>query len=172
MSELLDTLKSYYETAMKGNFEWRGLYPNNMIQNGKEGVYTCFWFKKGDKYELVKYTVKYEYKIDEKWCCYPDEGVKYYLLYEYRNEFDRKYLLQEPTTESSIFLEKAPDGYLDQCFCNNYGRFCHVYDDEHTAKSAAKYGLLHIIYPMTYVLSDDECEEWNKFVDSVKSKYS
>ena len=82
MSELLERLKAYYTASKSNSFEWHDYYPNNMPDNGKEGSYTFFWFKKKDKFEFLKYTINYMSRCDEEGCSHPEEGTKYYVLHE------------------------------------------------------------------------------------------
>lgn len=160
MGDLVNWLKQLYIKAKEKDFEWKPLYPNNMPCNGKEGIYTEMWFDKDGKYKYVKFTVNYMSRCDADGISHPAEGVKYYVLHELViDDLEEKFEIPEPNNEF-----RWDDGLAS--LVNDYGRFRYVFDDEETAKSVAGNELLHWIYPYTYIMSDEEGAEWNKFIKS------
>lgn len=162
MSNLLETLKQYYLAAKQKQFTWYDLYPNNMPCNGKEGVYTYFWFEREDGWQFLKYTIKYCYRVDEKGMTHSDEPVKYYVLHEYKETLPEQLKIPEPSDRMS--LSKPPEGEFPQEIVNSYGRFRYVFDDEETPKKVVSTELLHILYPYLYILTDEERKAWDKFI--------
>ncbi|MBR1555212.1 MAG: hypothetical protein IJ644_07465 [Oscillospiraceae bacterium] len=164
MSELLERLKAYYTASKSNSFEWHDYYPNNMPDNGKEGSYTFFWFKKKDKFEFLKYTINYMSRCDEEGCSHPEEGTKYYVLHEFRKEYDRILKIPEPSDDCFPLLEEPPEGEFSSDIVNQFGRFRYVFDDEETARKVVSSELFQILYPYLYVLSEEEAQEWNDFI--------
>ncbi len=160
MSELVSWMKELYTKANANNFEWKPVYPNNMICNGVEGLYTDMFFEKDGKYSYLKYTIDYNSRCDAEGMSHPEEGVKYYVLHEYyKTDLDEKFEIPAPTDGNDT------DSDLD-CLVNDYGRFRYVFEDEETAKCVVANELKRMIYPYTYILSDEETEEWNQFLKS------
>lgn len=164
MSSLLEELKRYYLAAKRKSFEWHDVFPNNMPQNGKEGIYTYFWFEKEDGWEFLKFTIQHCHRVDEKGLTHSEEPVKYYVLHELREKYPEHYKIPEPSNDSRL-LEAPSEGEFHPTIVNEYGRFRYVFDDEETAKKVVSSELLHILYPYLYILSDEDKSEWNKFVD-------
>ena len=162
MSELLDWMKDVYTKAKTSDFEWKPVHPNNMICNGIKGLYTDMFFEKDGKYTYLKYTIDYQSRCDEEGCSHPEEGVKYYVLHELRRtDLDEKFEIPPPTE----YRNKDNDlAYL----VNNFGRFRYVFDDEDTAKSVVAHELLMMIYPYTYILSEEELVEWRRHIEENK----
>lgn len=130
-----------------------------MYCNGVEGIYTDMFFKMDNKYKYVKYSIEYMSRCDSDGISHPDEGIKYYVLHELViNDLDEKFEIPEPTGGINFNDDLA-------CLVNNYGRFRYVFDDEETAKNVVKAELLHMIYPYTYMLNDEELNEWKTFLD-------
>ena len=50
MSDLVNWMKNIYIEAKTNDFEWKPIYPNNMIQNGIVGSYTDMFFEKDKGY--------------------------------------------------------------------------------------------------------------------------
>ena len=63
MKDLLKWMKEVYVQAKENNFEWKKIYPNNMVQNGIEGIYTDMFFEVDGKYRYVKYSISVSVKV-------------------------------------------------------------------------------------------------------------
>ena len=162
MSELVEWMKDIYLRARENRFEWKPVHPNNMSCNPVEGIYTDMNFKKDGKYRYLKYTISYESRCDEKGMSHPEEGTKYYVLHELRaDDLEEKIVIPEPSDDFRPFKKNDPATIV-----NNYGRFRYVFDDEETAKKVVCSELVHMIYPYTYILGDEEGEKWNEFLNS------
>ena len=164
MSDLLERLKRYYLAAKQKTFTWYDLYPNNMPQNGKEGIYTYFWFEKNDGWEFLKYTIQYCHRVDERGLTHTDEPVKYYVLHAFGKEYPEQYKIPEPSSDPRLYVD-PPEGEFRPTIVNEYGRFRYVFDDEETAKKVVSYELRHMLYPNLYIMPNEDESEWNKFVD-------
>ena len=162
MSELLEFLKPIYSTAIKNDFVWKPIHPNNMLENPISGVYTDFNFKDKDKYRYVKYSIQYQSMCDSNGLSHPELGTKYYILHEFQIISNDPIIVPEPTGN---FTFGAFDGYI-----NDYGRFRYAFDDEATAKSVACKELLQIIYPYTYILDPEELKEFNKYCELISKE--
>jgi hypothetical protein len=87
MSDLLQWLMDVYTKAKSNDFEWKPVYPNNMISNGKCGIFTDMSFKSGNKFEYLKFTVQYMSSGDENGMSHPEEGEKWNeFLYSFRED--------------------------------------------------------------------------------------
>ncbi|MBD5129351.1 MAG: hypothetical protein HDT43_05455 [Ruminococcaceae bacterium] len=135
-----------------------------MPQNSKRGIYTYFWFEKGNEFEFLKFTIQHCHRVDEKGVTHSDESVKYYVLHEFCEKYPEQYGIPEPSRNSRL-IEEPNEGEFHPTIVNSYGRFRYVFDDEETAKKFVSSELLHILYPYLYILSDEDKKEWNKFVD-------
>ena len=159
MSDLVNWLKEVYDAAKSGKFEWKPVYPNNMICNGVEGLYTDMVFKDGNKYTYLKFTIEYGYRCDKEGLSHPEEGIKYYILHEFRlNDLEDIIEIPDPADDFDWDDKMAN-------MVNNYGRFRYVFDDEETAKCVVANELLMIIYPYTYLLSKEDMEEWRRYIE-------
>ena len=164
MTPLVERLKEIYSAAMKKEFTWYDYYPNNLTGNGKEGVFTYFWFPKGEKWDFLKYFVKYQSEVYENGAMVYGEPPKYFILLEYRQTYDRPLIVPDPVDfDPGVFCE-PPEGYFDHYIVNEPGRFRYVFDSEEAAKGIVWRELLHIIYPYTHILNDEEASEWNSFL--------
>lgn len=162
MSHLLCWLKEVYGKAKAGEFEWKTLYPNNMICSEAQGIYTDMNLQMGDKYTYVKHTIQYGYRCDKNGARHKEEGVKYYILHELRlNDLEKAAEIPEPWNKTECTGSKS---YM----VNDYGRFRYVFDDEETAKSVVAKELIMMIYPYTYLLSKEEQEEWERYMEEKK----
>ena len=161
MSDLVNWMKDIYIKAKTNDFKWKNIYPNNMIQNGIDGIYTDMFFEKDNKYTYIKYSIEYCSRCDEEGISHREEGIKYYVLHELRmHDLDETFEIPEPTTNFLVDDEYA-------CMVNDYGRFRYVFDDEETAKKVVANELRMMIYPYKYILSEEEGEEWNNFLETV-----
>lgn len=157
MSNLVPFLKEIYTNAMNNEFKWKSVYPNNIICDTINGVYTDMNFNIDNEYQYVKFTIEYVARCDENCISYPDEGIKYYVTHELRlNGLTTGINIPEP---SNTFSTED-----DSLLVNNYGRFISVFDDEETAKKTIGKLLYHLIYPYTYILNEKDAKEWNEFL--------
>ena len=160
-SKLLEYLKELYIKAKNNDFEWKPIYPNNMLRNGVEGQYCDMFFEHNGTYEYIKYSIEYKSRCDEKGTSHPDEGVKYYVLHSLViSDLKEKFVIPEPT---AAFVEHDDSLSL---LVNDYGRFRYVFDDEETAKSVVSHEMLRMIYPYLSILDEEEENEWSRFVNS------
>lgn len=158
-TELIKRLKEIYIKAKDNKFIWKPLYPNNMPCNGVEGLYTDMFFKNGDKYDYIKFTIEYIYRCDEQCTIYPEEGIKGYALYSLKlNDLDSTFEIPEPSDKFDIMEDRLAD------MVNDYGDFNYVFGTEDIAKGAAVNTLLGIIFPYLYILNNEEAEEWKRFI--------
>jgi hypothetical protein len=161
MSELLSMMKEVYIKAENNNFEWRPIYPNNMIQNGIEGIFTDMFFENNGKFRYIKFCIIYQSRCDRNGLSHPEEGTAFYILHVLiKDDLEEKFQIPEPGNHMDW---ENPYANL----VNNYGRFRYAFNDEETAKSVISHELLMMIYPYVYLLSDAEAEEWNQFVERV-----
>lgn len=159
MSELVKFLENLYIKAKSNNFEWKSIYPNNMLQNGVVGIYTDMFFEKDNKYTYLKYSIEYCSRCDKDGMSHPEEGIRYFVLHELRmRDLDEKFEIPEPARE---FRWDDRDSHR----VNDYGRFRYVFDDVETAKCVVANEVLMILYPYTYLLNEEEGKEWNDFLD-------
>lgn len=159
MSERIEWMKRIYKTAVRKELEWKPIYPNNMPCNGMEGVYTDMFFEQDGSYTYFKFSIQYCAKCDENGLTRRDEGIRYYVLHELRrSNLEERFEIPTPSDETDVLHDNLA------LFVNNYGRFRYVFDDVETAKSVVANELLQYIYPFTYLLDDDEGEEWNRFL--------
>ena len=122
--------------------------------------FKSFFFK--GHYRYVKFTVQYVSRCDENGLSHPEEGTKYYVLHELvLDDMKEPFYIPEPNNESKWNDEKAYK-------VNEYGRFRYVFDDEETAKKVVFNELTFMIYPLGYLLDDDEIEEWNDFIEKMR----
>lgn len=162
--ELLNWLKEIYIKAKTKNFNWKNIYPNNMLCNGVEGIYVDMFFKNNNKYTYIKYSIQYMSRCDANGISHPAEGIKYYVLHELRiNDLDDTFEISRPSNNFNWEDNLS-------CLVNDYGRFRYVFDDEETAKEVVSKELLGIIYPYQYLLDDKELEEWNNFIKEQNEK--
>ena len=155
---ILEWMKTLYDIARKGDFEWKEVHPNNMIGNGVSGYYTEFNIEKDEGFEYVKYTIEFRYRTDEQCISHPEEGIKYYLTYEFiERDIEEPFTIPEPT-ENTDFDDR------EALSVNDYGRMFQIYEDIETAKRSISYMFLHRIYPLGFMLKDEDVEEWNKYV--------
>lgn len=159
MSDMVSWLKEIYTKAMSNDFEWKLIYPNNMPCNGVTGIYTDMFFKHGDTYTYLKYSIQYCHRVDKEGFSHPEEPIKYYVLHELRClDLPEIFEIPEPSNdyESNSIAS----------IVNDFGRFRYIFDDEETAKSVVSNELLVLIYPSTYLLNEDDAKEWNAFLNS------
>ena len=122
------------------------------------------YFERDGKYRYLKYSIEYCSRCDENGMCHPEEGAKYYVLHELSvSDLDKKFEIPEP---ARVFAWNENDSHI----VNNFGRFRYVFDDVETAKSVVPRELMMILYPYTYILSDEEGKEWNDFLENFESK--
>lgn len=158
MSTLLEWMKVVYEKAKGGNLQWKPLYPNNMPCNGIAGSYTDMFIKEGKRYSYIKFTIQYMHRCDEDGISHPEEGIRYYVLHQLEiRDLEETFSIPVPSDDYKMTEETDAD------IVNSFGRFRYVFDDEGTARKVACSELLHIIYPFTHVLSEEECAEWDIF---------
>lgn len=158
---MLEWMKSIYTKVKENDFQWKPLYPNNMPSNPLAGIYLDMFFKEGDHFQYVKFTIEYKSRCDENGFSHPDEGVKYYVLHLLEeNNLEEMFEIPEPSEEYHPFEHTNAD------VLNDYGRFRYVFDDEETAKKVVSNELLQKIYPATYILTYEEERYWNLFVKS------
>lgn len=156
-------MKEIYTKAELNNFEWRPIYPNNMPCNGVIGVYTDMFFKRGDTYTYLKYSIQYCHRVDKEGFSHPEEPIKYYALHELRYlDLPEPFEIPEPSNEY--------ESNSIASIVNDFGCFKHIFDDEKTAKSFVSHALLVLIYPHTYLLNEDDAKKWNAFLDSFKNE--
>lgn len=154
-SSLLKWMEDIYTKIKTQDLEWKDFYPNRMKENGKRGIYAEFIHDNEDgTWTYIKYSIRYHYRVDNRGCSHPDEGVKYYVLAKIEN----KDLKEDPYKYSAANYHYASDG-----------NFIDVFEDEETAKAVAMVHLKVLLYPFTFILSDEEGEEWNKFIESFKN---
>lgn len=159
MSEILEWMKEIFKKAKNNDFSWKPIHPNNTPCNGVDGIYTDMFFEKGDKFQYVKYSIRYQPRCDKDGISHPEEGTAFYILHELRiDDLEEKFEIPEPNNNS-----KWNDPYANMV--NNYGRFRYAFGDEETAKSVVAAELIQMIYPYGYILSEKEQGEWNSFVN-------
>lgn len=118
------------------------------------------FFKMGDSYQYVKFSIQYMPRCDENGLCHPEEGIKYYVLHKLSmNDLNEIFEIPKPSDDGFRFNDKA-------CLLNDYGRFRFVFDDELTAKRVVPHELLQMIYPYQFILDDEELLDWQEFLDS------
>lgn len=160
MSTLVEWMKEVYLKAKKCELEWKPLYPNNMLCNGVDGIYTDMNFRSNEGYQYIKLTIQYQSRCDAEGFSHPEEGTKYYILHSLRIEaLAEKIEIPEPKDTFNPF-----DDDDDSCMVNSYGRFRYAFDDEDTAKKVACTELIQMLYPYTFILSDEEGKEWDEFI--------
>lgn len=158
MSTLLEWMKAVYAKAKNYNLQWKPLYPNNMPCNGVAGSYTDMFLMEGERYNYVKFTIKYMYRCDEDGISHPEEGIRYYVLHMLEiRDLEVTFSIPEPSDDYKMTDKTNAD------IVNSYGRFRYVFDDEETARKVACSELLQIIYPFTHILSEEEFAGWNLF---------
>lgn len=81
MSELVKFLESLYIKAKRNDFEWKYIYPNNMLENDVVGIYTDMFFERDSKYTYLKYSIEYCSRCDKDGMSHPEEGTRYYVLH-------------------------------------------------------------------------------------------
>ena len=168
MSELVSWMKEIYKKAQCGEFEWKKVYPNNMPCNRVTGIYTDMFLEKDGTYTYLKYTIEYHARCDKDGMSHPDEKTKYFVLHELRvRDLEEKFKIPEPSDDSWSWSGSNIDNLSN--LVNNYGRFRYVFDDEETAKSVVGHELIMLIYPYTYILSDEEEKEWKRFIEEQES---
>lgn len=159
MSELLEWMKEVYIKIKSGDFEWKPMYPNNVLCNTLDGVYTDMFFEHDGKYQYIKYSIQYQSRCDQDGLSHPEEGTAYYILHELRLfDLEEKFVIPEPNDKFELENDLAH-------MVNSYGRFRYAFSDEETAKKVVTNELVQMLYPYTYILSESEIQEWNKFVD-------
>ncbi len=163
-SNLLEWMKSIYKVIVDRNIEWRELHANNMKMNPLEGYYFYMFTPEinGNGVEMLKFTIHFMSRCDIKGISHPEEGVKYYVLHSFKEKYKEKFVIPEPID----FFALGSIGNI----VNDYGRFRYIFDDLETATEVAYSELRQMIYPYTYILSEEECNEWNQFIDSFKGK--
>lgn len=162
MKDLLKWMKEVYIQAKENKLEWKKIYPNNMVQNGIEGIYTDMFSEVDGKYRYVKYSIKYQARCDSDGLSHPEEGTAFYLLNELRiDDLEEKFIILEPSTHFDW-----DDPYARMV--NNDGRFRYAFSDEETAKKVVSRELIMMIYPYGYLLTETEAEEWNSFIEKYK----
>ena len=159
MSELLEWMKDIFKKAKNNDFIWKPIYPNNIPCNRLEGVYTDMFFKRKNKYQYIKYSIQYQSRCDKDGFSHHEEEPEFYILHELIiDNLEEKFEIPEPSKNT-----KWDDPYANMV--NNYGRFRYAFSDEETAKSVMAFQLVMMIYPFGYILSDNEQEEWESFVN-------
>ena len=166
-SQMLSWLKAVYVKAKSGDFEWKNIYPNNMPCNGVDGIYTDMFFERDGKYMYLKYSIEYQARCDKDGWSHPEEGVKYYVLHELiKYDLNETFEIPEPSDTHEFYLEDMENNL--SLLVNDYGRYKCVFDDVETAKNVVSAELMAMIYPYTYLFSEDEIKEWNRFVEEQK----
>ncbi|MBQ8039482.1 MAG: hypothetical protein IJ274_06395 [Lachnospiraceae bacterium] len=159
-TSLLPWIKQLYVKAKSADFKWKHIYPNNMPCNGIEGIYTDMFFEKNGKYVYLKFSIEFMTRCDNKGIFHPEEEIKYYVLHQLEiTDLDNTFQIPEPSDNFNFNDDLA-------CLVNDYGHFRYVFDDVETAKSVVAHEILAIIYPYTYLLSDEEYNEWEDFIQS------
>lgn len=160
MSSLVEWMKDAYLIARNGALNWKPLYSNNMPSNGQDGIYTDMNLRSDNGYQYIKFSIQYQSRCDAEGIIHPEEGTKYYVFHSLViDELEEMIQIPEPNNDFAPFTDDN-----DNLIVNIYGRFRYAFDDEETAKSVACYELLHLIYPYSYILSEDEGREWNRFL--------
>lgn len=158
MSEMLQWMKDVYTKAKTGSLDWKPIYPNNVPSNGKQGIYADMSFRRGDKYDYLKFSIEYKAICDENGLSHPEEGTQYFVLHKLKiHDLEEPIVIPEPDEHTDIW------GESNALLVNTYGDFRYVFDDEDTAKKAVSNELLNMIYPCTYLLKDEE-DEWIEFL--------
>lgn len=158
MSDRLQWMKDVYTKAQNNDFDWKPIYPNNILSNGVVGIFTDMFFELDNKFQYIKFSIQYQPRCDKDGISHPAEGTAFYILHELTiNDLDEKFEIPEPSEKFDIENDIS-------FLINNYGRFRYAFSDEETAKCAAAAQLIHMIYPFGYLLSEDEQKEWNLFV--------
>ena len=180
--DLLEWMKNMYIKSYDPEaLNWKLIHPNNMIQNSQDGEYAILYIPdpSKNKYDFYKFSIGYEYRVDEQFVTHPAEGIMCYTLHimEARGEdgFDMMYSVPDPTKDFSLLIftdskRYYEQGYLPPSIINDYGRFKAVFIDMITAKKACLAYLRRIIYPYGYILSDEDQIEFNKFVNTFREE--
>lgn len=159
MSEILEWMKEIYAKAKNNDFKWKPIYPNNMPCNGTDGIYTDMFFERSNKFQYIKYSIRYQSRCDKDGISHPEEGTAFYILHELRiDDLEEKFEIPQPSDKFDW-----SNSYSN--LVNDYGRFRYAFSDEETAKSVVAAELVQMIYPFGYILSDNEQNEWNLFVN-------
>lgn len=149
---MLENFKNIYRDVKTEAIIWNDYsFPGD---ERSRGVFVYFWLKHPDNFELWKYLILYEYDVDGEGISHPDDGIKYYVLFEYTHTYDYEY----PIDRSNRTEQFSPN-IIDQ-----FGRYMHVFCELKIAKKAAAAAALNKIYPYLFLLSDKELIEWNRFV--------
>ena len=111
------------------------------------------------KDDILKVRRKYKPRIDEDFLYTLFENIGENQIEDLEETFE----IPEPTDDFDFRNNLA-------CLVNNYGRFRCVFDDEETAKKVISSELKNLIYPYTYLLNDEELEEWIGFVKQYEQK--
>ena len=163
MSDFVSWLKDVYIKAISNDFEWKPIYPNNLLCNGVEGVYTDMFFKQGDTYTYIKYSIEYARRVDSRGLIHPEEPIKYYVLHELiLRDLPEPFEIPEPSNKSNF--------YSNAHYVSNYGRFRCVFDDEETAKGNIQNELIGLIYPAVFILNEEEEKEWKAFLEKIQKE--
>jgi len=161
MSKLLDYMKEVYSKSKQKELEWKPVYLNNMPSGGIRGIYTDMVFNLDGKYRYFKFTIEYMSRCDADGISHPEEGVNYYVLHFLElDDLDEPITIPEPSDERVFF-----DDTSNASLVNDYGRFRYVFDDESTARKVVGHELQMRIYPLQFVLSDEEEREWDSFTE-------
>ena len=153
-------MKDTYIMARNMDLEWKPLYPNNMPDSGQDGIYTDMNLRSDNGYQYIKFTIQYQPRCDAEGISHSEEGTRYYIFHSLViDDLDEKIEIPEPNNDFDPFNDDK-----DNLIVNIYGRFRYAFEDEETAKSVACYELLHLIYPHSYILSEEEGKAWNEFL--------
>ncbi len=130
---------------------WKPYFPNNMLQNGQEGWYCVL--QKGD--HARKYTITFQYPLDEEGLSRPDWGIDRYILFE-KLYFDLKGPLTypEPHEDDSWEMLTAADDL------NDFGGFVYAHRTLEDAKKRALRQWQAVFgYALSHLIEDGEAEE-------------
>lgn len=153
-------MKDTYIMARNMDLDWKPLYPNNMPLCGQRGIYTDINFRSDNGYQYIKFTIQYQPRCDAEGITHSEEGTKYYIFHSLViDELEEKIEIPAPRDDMAPF-----ENDNDSLIVNVYGQFKYAFEDEETAKSVACYELLHLIYPYSYILSEEESKAWSEFL--------
>ena len=157
--QLIQYLTDLYNVGKNNKLKWKNIFANNMINNPIDGIYAEVNIKYEDKWRYYKYTIEYKYRVDEDCITHPEEGVKYYVLYELILENqEKKIIIPKPASRVSFDNWKA-------LLVNSYGHLLGIFDDEETPKKAVNGLICDKLYPYMYILTTEEQKELYKRLD-------
>lgn len=154
MIDTFNWVKDVYLKAYNNAFEWKPLYPNNIISNGLAGIYTDMFFERHGSYTYVKFTIEYVSRCDDAGIIHSEEGTKYFVLHELvLNNVEKKFNIPEPLAHIGGCRDD------NSMIVDNYGRYKYVFDDEHTAKRRVADELCNLVVPYVFFLDDSKRQE-------------